>query len=75
MPRLKNPDPPFWDVRRLLLGYELTAPYLGKAAGISERTAARRLANPGDLTLTELRRICRNGGIPAERIREAIKFE
>ena len=48
---------------------------LSKAAGISESTAARRLANPGDITLTELRRICRNGGIPAERIREAIKFE
>jgi hypothetical protein len=75
MPRLKQPDRTFPDMRRLLLGYELTAPYLSKAAGISESTAARRLANPGDLTLTELRRICRNGGIPADRIREAIKFE
>ena len=75
MPRLKQPDRPFPDMRRLLLGYELRAPMLSKAAGISESTAARRLANPGDITLTELRRICRNGGIPAERIREAIKFE
>ena len=74
MPRLKHPDPPFWDVRRLLLGYELTAVHLAKAAGISESTAARRLANPGDLTLTELKRICRNGGVPADRIREAIQF-
>ena len=74
MPRLKHPDPPFWDVRRLLLGYELSAVHLAKAAGISESTAARRLANPGDLTLTELKRICRNGGVPAERIREAIQF-
>jgi hypothetical protein len=75
MPRLKQTDPPFWDVRRLLLGYELTGQSLSRATGMSESTAARRLANPGDLTLTELRRICRNGGIPAERIREAIKFE
>lgn len=75
MPRLKQPDRTFQDMRRLLLGYELRAPLLASAAGISESTAARRLANPGDLTLTELRRICRNGGIPAERIREAIKFE
>lgn len=75
MPRLKQPDRTFQDMRRLLLGYELRAPLLSKAAGISESTAARRLANPGDLTLTELRRICRNGGIPAERLREAIKFE
>ena len=75
MPRLKQPDRTFPDMRRLLLGYELRAPLLSKAAGISESTAARRLANPGDLTLTELRRICRNGGIPADRIREAIKFE
>lgn len=75
MPRLKQPDRTFQDMRRLLLGYELRAPLLSKAAGISESTAARRLANPGDLTLTELRRICRNGGIPADRIREAIKFE
>lgn len=74
MPRLKHPDPPFWDVRRLLLGYELSAVHLARAAGISESTAARRLANPGDLTLTELKRICRNGGIPADRIREAIQF-
>jgi hypothetical protein len=74
MPRLKHPDPPFWDVRRLLLGYELSAVHLAKAAGISESTAARRLANPGDLTLTELKRICRNGGVPADRIREAIQF-
>lgn len=74
MPRLKSPDPPFWDIRRLLLGYELSAVHLARAAGISESTAARRLANPGDLTLTELKRICRNGGVPADRIREAIQF-
>ena len=74
MPRLKQPERPFMDIRRLLLGYELSAVHLAKAAGISESTAARRLANPGDLTLAELRRICRNGGIPAERIREAIQF-
>ena len=75
MPRLKQPDRPFMDMRRLLLGYELTSVHLAKAAGISESTAARRLANPGDITLTELRRICRNGGVPADRIREAIHFE
>jgi hypothetical protein len=75
MPRLKQTDPPFWDVRRLLLGYELTGQSLSQVTGLSKCTAARRLANPGDFTLTELRRICRNGGIPADRIREAIKFE
>lgn len=74
MPRLKKTEPAFWDIRRLLLGYELSAVHLARAAGISESTAARRLANPGDLTLTELKRICRNGGVPADRIREAIQF-
>lgn len=72
---MKRKEPPFWDVRRLLLGYELTAPYLAKVAGFSERTAARRLANPGNLTLNELRRICRYGNIPADKLREAIKFD
>ena len=74
MPRLKQPERPFMDIRRLLLGYELNSVRLARAAGISESTAQRRLANPGDLTLAELKRICRNGGIPAERIREAIQF-
>lgn len=74
MPRLKKADPPFWDVRRLLLGYELNAPTLSRATGMSESTAARRLANPGDLTLNELRRICRYGNVPADRIKEAIHF-
>ena len=74
MPAPKTVDPPFWSVRRLLLGYELTPKYLAKACRISEQTAARRLANPGELTLNELRRVCRNAGIPADEIREAIKF-
>lgn len=70
----KRRDLPFWGVRRLLLGYELTSTHLARATGMSESTAARRLANPGDLTLSELRRVCRNAGVPADELREAIKF-
>lgn len=71
----KRADPPFADVRRLLLGYEFDGPSLGLIIGASKSTGNRRLQNPGDLTLSELRMICRNGNIPADRIRDAIKFD
>lgn len=74
MPRLKVSDPPFSRMRRLLLGYELDGPRMGEAIGASPKTGKSRLDHPGDLTLEELRRICRHCGIPADEIREAITF-
>lgn len=68
-------DKPFTEIRHLLLGYGLTAGRLSEAIGSSPSTAQRRLNDPGSLTLRELMGACRRGGIPAERIREAIRFD
>ena len=74
MPRLKQTDPPFWDLRRLLLGYELTGYSLGDILGASHVTARRRIDHPEELTLRELSLICRRAHIPADVLRDAIKF-
>ena len=74
MPRLKTPEPPFAAVRRLLLGYEVDYKRMAAAIGMSTRTGQRRLDHPEDLTLEDLRRLCRCCGIPADELRNAIKF-
>ena len=73
MPWLIN-DKPFAEMERLLRGYKMTGSRLARAIGRSEQTARERLIRPGALTLSELQMICKNGHIPADEIREAIKF-
>ena len=73
MPRLKTPDPPFIAMRRLLLGYGMNGPLMGRAMGTTDKTGKRRLDHPEELTLGELKKLSR-AGIPAEEIRDAIKF-
>lgn len=71
MPNIKKTRP-FEKTRRLLLGYELTAPRLADVLGCSVPTARQRLEDPGSLTVAELARINRAGHIPIEEIREAL---
>ena len=74
MPYLKKKDEPFAPLRRLLIGYGLTARVLGPIIGKNENTARERLKHIDKMTLGELRRIVRSGHIPADEIREAIQF-
>lgn len=73
MPYLKNNEP-YAELRRLLKGYGLTGLRLARAIGKSESTARDRLDRPGSLTVRELELICKNGHIPAEELKGAIKF-
>ena len=57
-------------MKRLLLGYQLTAPRLATVLGCSQPTARARLENPGTLTIEELDKIRRIGHVPIEEIRE-----
>ena len=75
MPRLKKADPPFADVERLLRGYRMDGPKLGVILGVTKTTALKRINHPELLSLADLRLSCRVGGIPADRIREALKFD
>ena len=74
MPYLKPRETPFAEVARLLKGYDLKGPSLAAVLACGEQKARSRLQNPGDLTLAELARICRNAHIPADELRNAIKF-
>ena len=74
MPKLKTREEPFADVSRLLKGYDMTGVRLAGVLGKSEFTARQRIKFPADLTLGELDLICKRGHIPAEKLREAIKF-
>lgn len=70
----KTPDKQFATLRRLLLGYEIDANRMALALCVCQKTGRRRLDHPEELTLGDLRRLCRRYNIPADEIREAIKF-
>jgi len=74
MPFLKD-DKPFIEMERLLRGYGLIGSRLARVLGKCEATARSKLQCPGSITLFDLARICRDGHIPADEIREAIKFQ
>jgi len=75
MPKLKEPAKPFEDLVRLLKAYDIGSyRKLADVIFTSDYTAGSRMRNPGDFTLDELAMICKNGHVPAEKIREAIKF-
>ena len=75
MPRIKQIPTPFERVRRLLLGYELTATKLAIVLKCSQPTARQRLNDPGLLRLTELRKLHRLGHIPIAELMEVIRRE
>lgn len=65
----------FDDLRRLLKAYDLSDGYaLGRVLGCSGPTARSRIKDPSRLTLGEICSICVRGGVPADKIRDAIKF-
>lgn len=70
MPYIKPTKKPFEKMRRLLLGYELTASKLASILGCSLPTARQRLNNPGLITTEEWSKISRIGHVPIEEIRE-----
>ena len=72
MPYTKPRSEPFVKMRRLLLGYGLTAPKLAKVLNCSDKTARDRLNRPETLTLGELSKINLCAHIPIEEIRDAI---
>ena len=61
-------------MRRLLIGYGLNASHLGPVIGKNENTARERLKHLDKLTLGELRSIVLSGHVPAEEVRNAIRF-
>lgn len=73
MPRLKQTEP-FAEVSRLLRGYGISAAALAGLLGVSEPTARKKLREPDTLTLSDLRKIARGTGAPADEIRGAIRF-
>ena len=73
MPYIKTPEKPFARVARLLRGYG-TPPVIAEKIKASPQTMRRRLDNPADLTLGELRTISMNMHIPKEEIIAAITW-
>lgn len=72
MPRLKQSNPAFVKMKRLLVGYGLNAPKLAPILGVSEPTAKKRIDQPETLSLRDLDRINRLGHIPLEEIKSAL---
>ena len=58
---------------RLIRGYGITAPKLADILNCSPPTARKKLSQPELLTVGDLERISRKGGIPMEEIRVAIE--
>lgn len=70
MPYLKDKTDP---LRRLLNAYELNrGRQLGDVLALSHTSAYRRIENPEELTVRELRLLARKGHIPIEEIRAAL---
>lgn len=70
----KKTNDPYDPMRRLLRGYGIDSPHLARALGCCEETARMRLKDPARLTLRELRDVCVRLGVPADEIRDAIRF-
>lgn len=74
MPRVKEKEIDFAKVKRLLLGYEITAKTLSEVLGCSQPTARKKLNSPETLTLGELKKISQRKHIPIDEIRESIQI-
>lgn len=66
-------DKPFINVRRLLLGYDVTPSALARILGCAYTTARSRLDNPQTFSLGELERVSLKAHIPMDEIRAAIR--
>ncbi len=72
MPRLKERPIPFAKVQRLIRSYGYNGSNLEPVLGYSAKTNRKKIEDPRELTLGDLEKICRNGNIPIDEIREAI---
>ena len=72
LPRIKHSEA-FEPMRRLIRGYGLNGTKLAKVLNVSEQTARSRIREPERLTLGDLERLNRMGGIPLDEIRAAIR--
>ena len=72
MPRLKERPTPFTKVTRLIKGYGFNGSNLEPILGYSAKTNRKKIEDPRELTLGDLEKICKNGHIPIDEIREAI---
>ena len=72
MPRLKERTTPFAKVTRLIKGYGFNGSNLEPILGYSAKTNRKKIEDPRELTLGDLEKICKNGHIPIDEIREAI---
>ena len=74
MPRIKSAETPFAGLARLIRGYGYGATRLAAILQCSRQTAMTRMNNPEQFTLEELCRVVRSTEIPADEMREAVKF-
>ena len=73
MPKQAKPVP-FITVTRLIKGYESNQSKLAEIIGCSRETIRKRLTNPEQFTLGDLKKISQAVQIPIEEVREAIKL-
>lgn len=71
MPYVKRKEIPFAKVARTFRGYDNTK-NLAESVGVSQQTMARRLSNPEEFTLKELRELASKNHIPKEEIINSI---
>ena len=65
---------PFITVSRLIKGYESNQSKLAEIIGCSRETVKKKLDNPEQFRLGELKKISQAVQIPIEEVREAIKL-
>lgn len=76
MPHIKNEKVkvPFFEIRKVLLGYEVNAPLISSVIHCSEKTARKKLRNPEFFTLADIALLSRFCHIPIEEFRDGIKL-
>lgn len=72
MPYVKQKEPSFAKLGRLLKGYGLNGAKMAKILDRSQPTGKDRIDHPGNLTLDELSLISSRAHIPMDELRDAI---
>ena len=71
MPYIPKTQP---ELTRLILSYGFNGENLEAVLGHSPPTNRRRISNPDELTVGDLKKLARKGHIPLDEIRAAIKI-
>lgn len=74
MPYIKPREPDYIKVKRIIAGYGINAPRLAEMIEVTPPTARKRLAEPEQFTLADLKKISQRGHIPFEELRDAIQW-